>query len=470
MATTKTINTAKAPYSTTNKGGAKPVNLTMSAETTVQVDSNGKYIPNSAKTTLYVHTGTSKKVVATQNAGERWTYTAEAGTDLRKTLVDRNSMMNINLRNRITNSLALDDDKVTGGLSPGTIPVIDTGVNDNSSASDALGGASIPQADPDQQSNEIGDGLEPSKAPIDVERDLNYNIESTNVRTSYPVLYYPETLATNKQDTIKFEMRKNEGSVINTALGQRSIRRESDSGRITGSVTLPIPSGISDSNSVNFNDGELNAFQAFLVGGALNLMDSPAEQLGERVGDIFAKASDAFRKNDAYGNALKVYLAQEATSTQGLLSRTTGAILNPNLELLFNKPNLREFSFVFKMSPRNINEAKSVKQIIRFFKQGMSVKSTADSTFLKSPNIFSIRYQAYKNNGVEDIHQSIGRIKDCALVNCAVNYTPDGSYMTYTDNERTLTSYEMALSFKELTPLTEDDYRPAGADIPGIGF
>tara|TARA_R100000005_G_C4997993_1_gene204713 strand:- start:735 stop:2144 length:1410 start_codon:yes stop_codon:yes gene_type:complete len=469
VATTKTINTAKAPYSTTNKGGATPVNLTMSAETTVQVDGNGKYIPNSTKTTLYVHTGTTKKVVATQNAGERWTYTAEAGADLRKTLVDRNSMMNINLRNRITNSLATDDDIVSGEYTPGTIPVVvDRGVNDNSSASDALGGASIPQADPDQQSNEIEDGLEPSKAPVNVERELNYNIESTNVRTSYPVLFYPQSLATNKQDTIKFEMKTNEGSIINTALGQRSIRR--DSGQITGSVTLPIPSGISDSNSVNFNDGELNAFQAFVVGGSLNLMDSPAEQLGENIGNIFGKASEAFRKNEAYGNALKVYLAQEATSTQGLLSRTTGAILNPNLELLFNKPNLREFSFVFKMSPRNTTEANSVRQIIRFFKQGMSVKSTADSTFLKSPNIFSIKYQAYKNNGVEDIHQSIGRIKDCALVNCAVNYTPDGSYMTYTDNERTLTSYEMALSFKELTPLTEDDYRPAGADIPGIGF
>ena len=57
-----------------------------------------------------------------------------------------------------------------------------------------------------------------------------------------------------------------------------------------------------------------------------------------------------------------------------LLARTTGEILNPNLELLFNGPTLRSFRFSFKMTPRNDTEAGQIKNIIRCFKKSMSLK------------------------------------------------------------------------------------------------
>ena len=111
------------------------------------------------------------------------------------------------------------------------------------------------------------------------------------------------------------------------------------------------------------------------------------------------------------------------------------------------------------MSPRDEHEAQQVREIIRFFKQGMSVKSTANNVFLKAPNVFDIRYITYDDDGreVRD-HPSINRIKTCSLTSCAVNYTPDNSYMTYGDDARTMTSYEMALNFTELTPVYEEDY------------
>jgi hypothetical protein len=46
---------------------------------------------------------------------------------------------------------------------------------------------------------------------------------------------------------------------------------------------------------------------------------------------------------------------QQHGSTEGakLLSRTEGAILNPNLELLFEAPTLRPFTFTFKLASRS---------------------------------------------------------------------------------------------------------------------
>ena len=44
-----------------------------------------------------------------------------------------------------------------------------------------------------------------------------------------------------------------------------------------------------------------------------------------------------------------------------MLSRTTGQVLNPNLELLFSGPGLRDFTFDYQLSPRDKNEDQTVK-------------------------------------------------------------------------------------------------------------
>ena len=60
--------------------------------------------------------------------------------------------------------------------------------------------------------------------------------------------------------------------------------------------------------------------------------------------------------------------------------------------------------------------------------------------------------------------KSINKIKECALIGFDVNYTPQGSYMTYEDG--TMASYNITLAFKELVPIYYEDYKP---DHP-IGF
>ena len=53
------------------------------------------------------------------------------------------------------------------------------------------------------------------------------------------------------------------------------------------------------------------------------------------------------------------------TSFEGVLARSTGQILNPNTELLFNGVKLRSFNFSFNLAPRNVGEAEEIKNIIR---------------------------------------------------------------------------------------------------------
>ena len=298
-------------------------------------------------------------------------------------------------------------------------------------------------------------------------------IATRYTRDDYGDYFYPEDIRSNKQDRIRFTMRRSEGSDIDFNLGARQRFKRKRGQPISGSVTLPMQPGITDANAVDWNPQQLNAVQAFGAGASLRLMNSG------NVGEMFTRGGQILKnvaaeltdpqKGREYNAALKVYLAQQAVGVQGLLSRTQGAVLNPNMELLFNAPALRPFTFNFVLSPRDESEAKQVKQIIRFFKQGMSVK-TSNTIFLKAPHVFDVRYQTFDKSGNEiQDHPSLNRIKTCALTGFNVDYTPSGSYMTFNDEERTMTQYAVQMNFTELNPIYEDDYNPSGETLEPDG-
>ena len=138
-------------------------------------------------------------------------------------------------------------------------------------------------------------------------------------------------------------------------------------------------------------------------------------------------------------------------------------VVNPNMELLFGGPTLRNFGFTFKLSPRSKKEAKEVIKIIRLFKQGMSVIRSQSNFFLKAPHTFEIEYL---HRGRK--HKYLNHFKECALQNATVQYTPDGNYNTYTDG--IMTSYSLQLAFNELEPIFNDDYENYGITRDSIGF
>ena len=84
----------------------------------------------------------------------------------------------------------------------------------------------------------------------------------------------------------------------------------------------------------------------------------------------------------------------------------------------------------------------------------MSVKKSTDNIFVVSPNIFTINYLT----GSGGDHPSIGKIKNCALLDLNTTYGNGSTYMTYDDPARTMTQYKIDMSFQELDPITEDDY------------
>ncbi len=56
-------------------------------------------------------------------------------------------------------------------------------------------------------------------------------------------------------------------------------------------------------------------------------------------------------------------------SPNQVMSVKQGQIYNPNIELAYKGPALREFSFSFKMVPKSAGEAAAINHIIREFKR-----------------------------------------------------------------------------------------------------
>jgi hypothetical protein len=261
-------------------------------------------------------------------------------------------------------------------------------------------------------------------------------------------LKYPLTLKSEHQDVIKFKMVKYEPKKFSPETlgfaGRSAIRN------IIGTVVLPIPAGISDANSVAWSDDRMNALEASAAAVALGFITEGGEGGATALEKVIGGVSNA---SEEVKKALAAAFTSSATgtSTAGILGRTTGAIINPNLELLFNAPSLRPFNFTFKLSARSKREAEAIRSIIRFFKQGMSPIRTESNLFLKAPHTFQLEYL---HRGKQ--HNYLNRFKECALQSFSVDYTPEGQYATFTDGA--MVSYQITMQFSELEPVFNDDY------------
>ena len=243
-------------------------------------------------------------------------------------------------------------------------------------------------------------------------------------------------------------------------------------------IELPIPQDLTDSNSITWGDDRVNAVELAGLAVAQNAM---AGSVGEIARTNAQAAVTALQTgieipglNADTQSAVQAALSGAAigalgsnVSPQSVISRSTGQILNNNLELLFKGVNLRSFPYSITFSPRGPTEANVVKQIIRRLKASMAPKAgefngSAQGIFIQSPDVFQLRFLKDDTD-----HPFLHAFKLCALTGMSVNYTNAGTYTSYEDG--TPVNIRMSLTFKELNPIYHEDYQEQGAG-PGVGY
>ena len=297
-------------------------------------------------------------------------------------------------------------------------------------------------------------------------------------------LRYPFKNIDQSDDYLKIEVLEYIPPGLNTTLTTFAQGSSDNAGygnsQIKGSVILPIPEDISDSNLVAWGEGRMGPLETIGMGVALGTItnkESALKGLYESGAAAIKLAADAAKVGTTQ-KMLQVFMAskavQQVLQTEGggsALSRATGAVFNENIELLFSGVSLRpEFLFQFDMVPRSENESLEVKNIIRLFKTEMAARKGLDSgdasgLFLKSPSVFRLQYMS----GGQP-HPYLNTFKICALTGTTVSYTGSGTYATYSD--ATPVHMNMTLQFQELTPIYHEDYvdQGGGFKLTGTGY
>lgn len=271
----------------------------------------------------------------------------------------------------------------------------------------------------------------------------------------------------------------NKDSTVNTTgEGSFALNRGSESNAfpkkklkdIKHIITLPIPRNVTDTQGVQYGEGSLNPLEALGTAAVANAVSfgGNIDALKKSVTAVFSKGGDSITDPQTQANIAAAISGTAIGALGGnvdanqLISRASGQILNPNLELLFNGVGLRTFPFSFQFFPRNRSEGLMVMDILRVLKFEMAPSRTTEAgagIFIKAPSIFQLTYK----KGKED-HPFLNRFLPTVLSDMKVNYTASGSHSTFYDG--TPTHMQVDLQFKELNPIFKEDYENAG----GVGY
>ena len=295
-------------------------------------------------------------------------------------------------------------------------------------------------------------------AAIDKSQDMLLIRIYNNVTNKMGANEVTQVVGPKGNERVQFKPLRSKSSQFNSEGAQKKLEENARY------IYLPIPQAVSDSITVGYAEDTLNPLQAAGMALAAKGINNPVEAAGKVV-QMIKDVSTGVQSSDL--DALQTVLAGQAINNlganvnpQSLITRSSGQILQSNLELLFSNVTLRTFPFVFDFTPRDPQEAQIVKDIIRTIKRA-TVPKRGDGLFINSPDLFQFQYISNGNND----HPFLNKFKVGVLENISVDYTASGTYATYSD--KTPVHMRMSLTLKEINPVYAEDYD----DEPtGVGF
>jgi len=354
---------------------------------------------------------------------------------------------------------------------------------------DIRGGPIRPPASVEQRTESVGNQETDKVTPPTVtNKKLVARAKTTQ---SKEILRYPNQEIEKDVDYLKIQILEYVPLKFNAADGSSILKEGLRSSKglyknknALSTIILPIPQNITSTNGTGWGEDSLNTLAAYAVGKSQEVINSDNffkglfDAIRSTAVDVegLAVSGQGQQLTNTYFSSLAANALGANTTFGGVLARSTGQILNPNTELLFNGVKLRSFNFSFDLAPRNRTEAEKVKLIIREFKRNMAppvadfsatVNGESRSSrglFLKSPNVFQLTYMTGANK-----HQFLNSFIIAALTNINVNYTGSGTYMTYDDSSKTPVHMKMDLSFQELSPVYREDY-DENDGLTGVGY
>ena len=230
----------------------------------------------------------------------------------------------------------------------------------------------------------------------------------------------------------------------------RSILAEKPTRRMPASISLYMPPSVSVQYDISMSDQEIGTL-AGMGGAAIAAFQNAS-------GDTSSKLKAAARAmkggaKEGITNFINTTLDTLAPGARALQQISSGKVITPRMEMMFEGVGRRSFNFDFDFIPKSAEEAKSIQKIIYTFKENMMPEYVGDSRReMKIPNTFDISYM-YQNT--ENTY--LNKISSCFLKTMDVTYGGD-RFTAYnpTDGSPPPQKSSIKLVFNELETLSKD--------------
>ena len=236
-------------------------------------------------------------------------------------------------------------------------------------------------------------------------------------------------------------------------------------------LVMYMPEDISDTLKADWEGKAFGSTTAGLLAAA------GGEKVTDKLAGAFRAAGEAFNKLPVNAAASAVTtLAKSITgdniNSSDVFGSISGVVRNPNVELLFQKMNLRTFDLTFKMAPYSQTDATNIMEIIKTFKKAMLPQyalgqddkvfgfdavsnRSLQAGFIKVPKVCMVSYMKGSSQ-----HPYLPKYKMCAITDVNVNFTPDNNYATLPNGMPA--AVELKISFMETKLVFSEDITDRG--------
>ena len=213
-------------------------------------------------------------------------------------------------------------------------------------------------------------------------------------------------------------------------------------------LELQLPQGgLSFADGMNYENNDLGIFRGAMVSG----VDAESmESLKQSASDFFNNIGDASTRKKGISNIVAMTGIQVAKAN-------ARAAPNPNTRAFFKGPNIREFTFAFKMIPTSPTEADTIRTIIKTFRKHMYPERLEGPGSLRIgflyPAMFHIEvFLGDKENAMTP------KYKPCFLKSMSTVFNSStGAILAERGDRFSFAEADMNLTFTEEVTLSQDD-------------
>lgn len=218
----------------------------------------------------------------------------------------------------------------------------------------------------------------------------------------------------------------------------------------TPNIELPLPlDGLKYTDGMSYENQNFGIFRNMMIDGSVDLNETASAAV-----DTFKNAGDASVRR----NAIASMTAMMGVGIGQVNSRTTP---NPNTRATFKSPNLREFTFSWKLNPISPEEADMIKLIIKTIREEMYPKrlfpQQETRIGYRYPSIWSIAVFVGDNDGKQNQVEPF--YKPCWLVNMDTNMGMNGAVLGRSGTQLNFAETTVSMRFQEEMAITSEDVK-----------